>query len=330
MSVDFESEVSAALHDVADDLPPPPLDFTRVRRGGRRRRAGAIAFAALTAAMAVGAVAGVVRLVAPAGTTQDAAAGTGSGTVVAAAAMSNVQAFYSGYQAATRKGKGAVNGLIKARVASWYAPVLEAPATASFSPVECGNVESAGLYYQKRGEVAGQLVFVVGSPLWHSSHPTQPEFNVVVADPANARITGISCTVGGPSVPASGGQRTAIALYQIYLLARRHGLSVHTELAGLLDSQPPPGSAYLHQANYAAVTGRLTYDPLVCTSSPVLPDVTVRPVATVADGTASLVKITPAGNRPVLAVVTRSAGNRLMVEDLACQQPAWTAVAFRA
>jgi hypothetical protein len=329
MSVDFESEVSAALHDVADDLPPPLLDLTRVRRVGLRRRAGVIAFAALTAAMAVGAVAGVVRLVAPPGSAHDAAARSGAGAVVTAAAMTNVQAFYNGYQAATRKGKDAVNSLVKARVASWYAPILEAPAQASYSPVECGNVESAGLYYQKRGEVAGLLVFVVGSRLWHTSHPTRPEFNVVIANPANARITGIACTVGGPSIPSSGAHHTASALYQSYLAARHQGVSVHAELASLLDSLRSPGSAYLHQANYATATGTLTYDPLVCTSTS-LPNVTVRPVTTVADGSASLVKITPDGDRPILAVVTRSAGNTLMVEDLACLRPERSLAAFGA
>jgi hypothetical protein len=320
MSVDLEREVRAALHGAADDLRLPPLDLTRIRRAGRRRRAGSTVFATLTVIIAAGALAGVVRIAAPGTGTDASARQSGTGAVAAAtAAMANVQAFYSGYQTASKRGQAAVNTLIRARVASWYAPILQAPTQPGTGPVACGHQSSAAaLSYQPEGEISGQLVFVVGS--WWVGQGVAPAYNVVISDPATAKITGIACARTVGTISPSGTQHTASTLYNRYLTARRRGVPVHTELKNLLADGPAYGSAYMYQADLAAGEGALTYDPLVCTSSSLSPVGVIQLDKTLAGGTAGLALITPAGSRGFLGVVTWGRTGWTLA-DVACPRP---------
>jgi hypothetical protein len=323
MSVDLEREVSAALHDAADDLLLPSLDLTRIRRvGRRRRRVGTAVFATLTVIIAAAAAAGVVRLAGPGpgGGTDASAHHPGRWAVATAAAMANVQAFYSGYQSASRRSKAAVNTLIRARTASWYAPILEAPAgPRALAPVACGHQDAAAtLSYQAEGEVSGQFVFVVGS--WWIGPNAAAAYNVVIADPASAKITGIACAQTMAAITPIAAQQVAGALYTSYLTMRSQGASVPGALNALLLTEPASQSSYLQQAETAASKGQLAYDPLVCRSNNPSSAQVNRVAKIVAGGTAGLVTITPSGSDSrLLGVVTRSA-NGWTLADVACPQ----------
>jgi hypothetical protein len=221
------------------------------------------------------------------------------------------------YEAASQQGRAVVDALIRAEVASWYVPILEAAGLSGTNPVECGHPGSAaGLYYRPVGEVAGQSVIVVGSRL---GHVVDPGLSIVIADPVSRKITGIACTSSGNTITALGAQNAAKSLYQSYIAARRQGTTVQGELARLRAGGPEIGSGYLLQSEHATVSRSLSYDPVVCTPSGI-PDVTVGQATTIAGGVAGLVPVTPHGARPILSVVVLGAKG-WAVADIACPRP---------
>ncbi len=333
MSAGFEREVAAALHRAADELSPPRLDLDRIRRAGRRRRARAVTAAALAAAVVtVGAVTGALHLPSPSpqpppgpghrSASPTVSTGQRSPAVTPpemATAIASVRAFYGRYDAARRHGRGAVDALIRSRVASWYVPILQAPSGTALDPVECGVPAGAGgLAYQPAGVAGGQAVIVVGSRL--TGGPQAPH-SVVTADRSTGKITGITCapSSAGNDVTRTGARDETTSLYLTYIPARRQGTSLPDALARLLAGGPDSASPYLQQVQHAVSRRALTYDPLLCTSS-ALPSVTVGAVTIVASGSAGVVVLTPGHAQPIVAVVVLGAKG-WTVADIACHQP---------
>ena len=152
---------------------PRPIGSTHLRFTltasaalGRRRRVRTVTAAALgTVIVAVGITAGGVKLFdqarsarvppspgvgasRPSVTTRP----TGTRSSEVARAMANVRAFYTGYETARGQGQRAVDALIRAHVAGWYQPILEAPpesaltrwdAASPAAPVTCTTSPSA-------------------------------------------------------------------------------------------------------------------------------------------------------------------------------------------
>ena len=325
MRTGIEREASAALHRAVDKLDPPRLDLDAIRRVGRRRQARVVAAAAIAMiVVAAGVVTGGVLLgVAPGPVASRGpatpAASTGLPRPTAsiapgpAAAVANVRAFYTEYGAALAQGRGAVDALIRARVAAWYAPILEVPAVAGADALDCGAGGAArDLGYQQAGVVGGQDVVVAR---WGAS--AQVRYIVVTAQPGTGKITGITCSDAGNEV-ASAGARQAASVLLSYAQARREGTSAFDALAALMLGGPNTGSPYLSQLQ-EAVSRRLGYDPVLCSSAGV-PSVTVGPATLVGQGSAGLVVVTSGHSRAMLAVIVLGAKG-WTVADIACQRP---------
>lgn len=324
MSTDFEREVGAVLHSAADPLPPPPLDLASIRRAGRHRKAWSMALATLaTVVVAGGAVTGGLRLAAvpqatrPGSSSQPSGMGSRmptSGTTPSTAALANVRAFYSGYETARKQGQAAVDTLIRAHVAPWYIPILEAPARGGSGPIECGHAGgAAALDYRAYHEAGGQSIIVVGS---QRASSVNPGLSVVIADSVTGKITGIACAFTGNNVSRAGAETAAKALYLTYLPLRRRGTPVQGALERLLASGPATGSWYLWQAHYAAARRLLTYDPVLCTPAGI-PSVSVSTATTIIGGSAGVVMVVPRHGRPILTVVVLGAKG-WTVDDIAC------------
>ncbi len=230
-----------------------------------------------------------------------------------AAAVANVRAFYSGYPGAAAHGEAAVDALIRARVASWYAPILAA-SPGSAGPPGCGEPWTTAPQYQPAGVVAGEDIVVLR---WHTAQ--QALYIVAAAQPRTGKITGLSCAIGGNDVTSTGATDAAKSLYTAYILGRRRGISTIAELRVLVSGGPDSGSAYLQQALNAYGRRTLGYDPLLCRRAGV-PDLSVRSADVVAGGSAGLVTVESGRALPVLAVVVLSAQG-WAVADIACQQP---------
>jgi hypothetical protein len=334
MSTDLERETAAALHRVAEQLPPLRLDLGEIRRGGRRRRIAAFTAAALaTAVLTGGAIVGVQHLPSapsriagrPAASASPPAPATSpprptasphpsaTGPAVPAAAMADVRAFYSRYAAAAKQGQAAADALISSYAAGWYAPILEAPAQ-GYAPDCFAYAAHSGLDYAPAGLVGGQAIIVVSS----SDASGQALYAVVTADPGTGKITGIACTIGGQPVTATGARDSASGLYQVYLNLRRQGASAQdavTHIASLGNLDGP----YLLELQRAAAWPELTYDPLLCTSAG-LPNVSVTATTVVAGGSAGVVELTPSVGQPIVAVVVLGAQG-WAVAGVACHQP---------
>ena len=334
MSIDFERKVGAALHAAADRLDPPPIHLDRIRRSGRRRRVRTVTAAALgTVIVAVGITAGGVKLFdqtrsarvppspgvgasRPSVTTRP----TGTRSSEVARAMANVRAFYTGYETARGQGQGAVDALIRAHVAGWYQPILEAPTGISLDPVGCGLPGGAGnLHYQPVGLTGSQAVIAAGTRL---TGVPQADYSIVTAEPRTGKITGITCTIGGNDVTRTGARNATTSLYQTYIPARGRGTSIHGALARLLAGGPSLASPYLRQAEYAVSRRLVSYDPLLCAST-AIPNVSVGSARVVAGGSAVMVVVIPSHGQPILAVIVLGAKG-LTLADVACHQPGRT------
>jgi len=229
------------------------------------------------------------------------------------AAIANVRAFYTGYSAALAQGRDAVDALIRARVAAWYAPILEVPPVAGADALDCGAGGAArDLRYQQAGVVGGQDVVVAS---WSTS--AQVRYIVVTAQPGTGKITGITCSDAGSEVTSAGARQAASVLVS-YAQARRTGTSAFDALAALMLSGPDTGSRYLGQLQ-EAVSRRLGYDPVLCSSAGV-PSVAVGPATLVGQGAAGLVVVTSGHSRAMVAVIVLGAKG-WTVADIACQRP---------
>jgi hypothetical protein len=321
----IEREASAALHRAVEKLDPPRLDLDAIRRVGRRRQVR-VAAAAVIAVIVVAAgvlTGGVLLGVAPGPVTSRGPATpatspglprpTASITPGSTAAIANVRAFYTGYSAALAQGPGAFDALIRAHMAAWYAPILEVPPIAGADALDCGAGAAAGdLRYQQAGVVGGQDVVVAR---WSTS--AQVRYIVVTAQPGTGKITGITCSDAGNDV-TSAGARQAASVLPSYAQARRKGTSAFDALAALMLGGPSMGSPYLSQRQ-EAVSRRLDYDPVLCSSGGV-PSVTVGPATLVGQGSAGLVVVTSGHSRAMVAVIVIGAKG-WTVTDIACQRP---------
>ena len=327
MNTGIEREASAALHRAVEKLAPPRLDVDAIRRAGRRRKARVAAAAAATVIVVVTAGVTTGRLLA--GTAPGPVTSGGPTTPSAspsrpqptasiapgpAAAIASVRAFYTGYGAALTQGRGAIDVLIRAHMASWYVPILEVPPVAAASTLDCGvGAAARNLRYQQAGVVGGQDIVVAR---WSTS--TQVLYIVVTAQPGTGKITGITCSSAGNDVTSMGARDAAASIFPPYLQARRKGTSAHDALAALMLGGPNSDSPYLPQLQ-EAVSRRLSYDPVLCSSAGV-PSVTVGPATVVAGGSASLVVVTPGHSQPMVAVIVLGAKG-WTVFDIACQRP---------
>jgi hypothetical protein len=206
-----------------------------------------------------------------------------------------------------------MDALIRARMAAWYAPILEVPPVAGADALDCGAGGAVrDLRYQQAGVVGGQDVVVAR---WSTS--AQVRYIVVTAQPGTGKITGITCSDAGNDV-TSAGARQAAAVLLSYAQARRNGTSALDALAALMLGGPSTGSPYLGQLQ-EAVSRRLGYDPVLCSSAGV-PSVTVGPATLVGQGSAGLVVVTSGHSRAMLAVIVLGAKG-WTVADIACQRP---------
>jgi hypothetical protein len=326
VSTGIEQEASAALHRAVDQLDPPRLDLDAIRRAGRRRKAQLAAAAAIAViVVAAGAVTSglllgtAARPVTSGGRATPAASPrhprpTASTTLGLAPAIANVRAFYTGYGAAVTQGRGAVDALIRAHVASWYVPILEVPAVAGADSLDCGAGAAArDLRYKQAGAVGGQDIVVAQ---WTTS--AQVLYIVVTAQPGTGKITGITCSGGGNDVTSVGARDAAASTFPSYVQARRDGTSAYEALASLMLGGPNTGSPYLRQLQ-EAVSRRLSYDPVLCASAGV-PSLTVGPATVVGGGSAGLVVVTAGHSRPIVAVIVLGAKG-WTVAGIACQRP---------
>jgi hypothetical protein len=329
VSTGIEREASAALHRAVNQLDPPRLDVDAIRRAGRRRKAHVAAAAAIALIVVVVVTAGVTTGRLLLGTTPHPVTTGGSATPAAspslpqptasiapgpAAAIANVRAFYTRYSAALTQGRGAIDALIRAHMASWYVPILEVPPIAGAGTLDCGAGAAArDLRYQQAGAVGGQDIVVAR---WSTS--AQVRYIVVTAQPGTGKITGITCTGAGNDVTSAGARDAAASMFPSYLQARRKGTSAYDALAALMLGGPNTGSPYLRQLQ-EAVSRRLSYDPVLCSPAGV-PSVTVGPVTVVGGGSAGLVVITPGHSHPMVAVIVLGAKG-WTVADIACQRP---------
>jgi hypothetical protein len=340
MSTDFQRDVSAALHRLADEVPPPPVNLDLIRRGGRRRRMAAFSAGALAAAvLAAAAVVGVLHLpsapaqlrVKPTSPTQagptpgQTASPTPALTPTPAQAegspLLNVEAFYSRCPAAEQQGQAAVDALIRTFAASWYAPILEAFTQHGYTGCATGTPS-----YAPAGQIGGQAIIVVTS----SDAAGQAGYVIVTADQGTGLITGIAATSAGTTTAAYT-STYASNLYYVgglsWLTLRRQGESPEQAAEHILGAGvyagwsggPEVGSPYLNGLQRAAPWPELTYDPLLCTSSG-LPDVSVTDATVVADGEAGVAELTPSVGQPIVAVFTLSAQG-YAVAAVACHQP---------
>jgi hypothetical protein len=343
MSSDFERDVSAAFHRAADQLPAPRLDLDAIRRGGRRRRMTLFTVAALAAAvLASGTTAGLLHLpsahsraaVRPGASASRHPSPTSSPTptasphpsatspAVPAAAMADVRAFYSGYPAAARQGKAAVDALVSSYAADWYTPIAEALAQPG-APGDCFGLASNGLDYAPAGLLGGQAIIVVSSP-----DSEQVRYAIVTADQNTGKITGFACASGGQAPTTAAYARTyASSLYYIgsasWLTLRRQGDSPQQAVARMVDNPysggPESASLYLNELDRAALWPELTYDPLLCTSAG-LPNVSVTAATVVAHGEAGVVELIPTNGQPIVAVWVLGAKGYALT-SVACHQP---------
>jgi hypothetical protein len=350
MSTDFERDVSAAFHRAADQLPVPRLDLDAIRRVGRRRRMTSFTAAALAAAvLAGGTAAGVLHLPSapsrapgrpgasasphlsasspPTQTASQHPSATSphpsaTGPTVPADAMADVRAFYSGYPAAARQGKAAVDAFVGRYVAGWYAPIAEA-LTQPGAPGDCFGLAHNGLDYAPGDLLGGQAIIVVSS-----SDSGQFLYAIVTADQSTGKITGFACASGGqPSTTAAYASTYASSLYYIgnlsWLTLRRQGDSPQEAVARIVDNPysggPESASPYLSELQRAAVWPVLTYDPLLCTSAG-LPNVSVTRATVVAHGEAGVVELTPTYGQPIVAIWVLGAMG-YAVASVACHQP---------
>lgn len=326
MSRGIEEEARAALQCAVDQLDPPPLDFDAIRRAGRRRKTHVVAAAAVAVVVVAG---GVVTGGLLLGTAPRPIISTGPATPTAspghpqptvssgpgpAKAIASVRAFYSEYGAAVTQGRGAIDALFRAHMASWYVPILEMPPIVGAPTLDCGAGAAAkDLRYQQAGVVGGQEVVVAR---WSTS--AQVQYIVVTAQPDTGKITGITCAAAGNNVTSAGAQDAAASIFPAYLQARRNGTSAYDALARLMLGGPNAASLYLRQLQEAA-SRQLSYDPVLCSSARV-PSVTVGTATVVGGGSAGLVVITPGHSRPIVAVVVLGAKG-WTVADIACQRP---------
>ncbi len=230
-----------------------------------------------------------------------------------AAAIANVEAFFRAYPQAAAHGKAAVDALIRARVATWYVPILEASPD-SAGPPGCGVPWTAAPQYQQAGVIAGQAVVVAR---WRTAQ--QALYIIAASQPRTGKITGLTCAIGGSDVTRAGARDAAASLYEAYVAGRRQGISMPDELKARLSGGPETGSAYLQQALTASGRRPLGYDPLLCSRTGVR-DVSVRSADVVAGGSAGLVTMDSGSGRPILAVIVLAAQG-WAVADIACQQP---------
>jgi hypothetical protein len=229
--------------------------------------------------------------------------------------ITNIRAFYRGYSAALRHGRGALDALYRAHMASWYVPILEAPAVPGGNTVTCGAPKPArDLRYQQGAGAGGQAVVVAR---WSTS--AQVTYIMIMAQPRTGKITGISCAGSGSDVTTAGARDAVTSVFPRYARARRNGTSVHDALAELISSGGPNWeSPYLRQLQ-GAISRGLSYDPVLCSRGRVH-GVTVGSATLAGHGSAGLVVVTPRGSRPVLAVITLGAKG-LAVAGIACQRP---------
>jgi hypothetical protein len=342
MNTDFERDVSAALHHVADELPPPQLDLGVIRRGGRRRRVAAFTAAALaTAVVAGGVVAGVLELPSvrvpgpvrpaasatqptstPTANTTPTPTPTSMSTQADSPALANVEAFYAGCQAAEQQGQAGIDALITTHAASWYAPILEA-----FTEHGYAGCIADPLGYAAAGQIGGQAIIVVTS-----SDAAQVSYTIVTADQDTGLVTGIASTYAGQAATtAANASSYASNFYYVgsdsWLTLRRQGDSPQQAVARILGvgayagwgGGPEDASPYLSGLQRAAPWPELTYDPLLCTSSG-LPSVSVTDAIVVADGEAGVVELTPGQDPPIVAVWVLGAQG-YAVGSVACHQP---------
>jgi hypothetical protein len=321
MSTDFERDVSAAFHRVADDLPTPRLDLGAIRSVGRRRRMTSAVIAALvTALLAGGTAAGVLQLAgAPARTAGSTSPRPSAAIPVASpTAMADVRAFYRGYPAAASRGQAAVDAYIGSYAAGWYAPIAGAQAQPG-APGDCFGRVPGHLHYALADVLGGQAIIVVSSP-----GSGQAEYAIVTADQSTGKITGLACTYGGQARTTAAYARSyAASLYTIWLTLRRQGASSQQAGARIAgdpgSSGPESGSPYLLELQRAALWPELTYDPVLCASAG-LPNVSITAATVVADGDAGVVELTPAHGEPIVAVWVVSAQG-YAVASVACHQP---------
>lgn len=339
MSIDFEGKFGAALHQVAEQLPPPRLDLDRIRRGGRRRRARTVSAVALVAAVVVaGAVTGALQLGASSQAGSPLAlpqSHPGNGHLSASArvrasphpaaavppglatAIADVRAFYSRYATARRHGRAVVDALIRHWTASWYVPIFEASPGTGIDPVECGiRALAHGLAYKPVEVIGGQAVIVVGSRLGAGQLASHA---VVTADPRTGKITGITCAGAGSEVTETGARDAVASLYQTYVPARRQGISVPDAVARLQMGGPDFANPYLGQVRQVASRRLLTYDPLLCRPDGG-PSLSEGAATIVAGGSAGVVAVTPRHARPIVAVVVLGAKGWI-VAGVACHKP---------
>jgi hypothetical protein len=343
MSTDFEQDVSAALHRVADEILPPSPDLDAIRRGGRRRRMAAFAATAVAVAvLAAGAAVGVMRVPSapaqlragpaasasqpsPTSSRTAAPAPSQTGTPTPAStqagetpAMANVQAFYSGYQAAAGHDQPEVLKLISIHMASWYTPIL-AHAQAGYPPGCFAGAEDEDLAYASAGTVGGQAIIVVSS----SDAAGQVLYAVVSADPGTGKITSVACTISGSAITAADASNIESITswdYQRYLTLRRQGASPQGAVAQMYSNGGIESGPYLGELQPAAVWQELTYDPLLCISGGGLPDVSATGVTVVAGGSAALVVLTPSVGQSIVAVSALGAQG-WAIFGVACHQP---------
>jgi hypothetical protein len=347
MRTDFERDVSAAFHHAADQLPAPRLDLDAIRRVGRRRQMTSFTAAALAAAvLASGTTAAVLHLPSapyragrpgasasphppaagphpPAASPHPPATGPhppATSPAVPADAMADVRAFYSGYPAAARQGKAAVDAFVGRYVVGWYAPIAEALAQPG-APGDCFGLASNGLDYAPAGLLGGQAIIVVSSP-----DSAQVLYAIVTADQGTGKITGFACASGGqPSTTAAYARTYASSLYYIgsasWLSLRRQGDSPQQAVARIVGyfGGPESASPYLNELQRATLWPELTYDPLLCTPAG-LPNVSVAAATVVAHGEAGVVELTPTSGRPIVAVWVLGAMG-YAVASVACHQP---------
>ncbi len=296
MSVNFEQQVTDAMRRATDRLSPPALAPQAIRRGARRRRVLALTAQALAAVVVLAGAAGGATLLraesrptasgrpAHAPAFGQPASPPSAAPVATVTALAKVKAFYDRYLTDRAHGRQRVEALISADAASWYAPVLTAPAGPGGPP---GCDLPAGAIH-----LSFRPVGVLGGPPVTADSPAlaagEGQAVVVARWTVRDELTGPLAT----SVFAAGSPY----LRQVRSVTTSRSLTYDPVLCGSATGYE--NSSYQQAGHDQVAAGR--------------PEL-------VGAGAAGLVAVTTSRGRALAVVVAGAKG--WTVADIACQQP---------